>query len=60
MIENDFATQVEDREDLLRSIRIVAEDIRGQSRLFIDVRKPIRRRCEVCQCAQTGHFEHLL
>jgi hypothetical protein len=59
MKENVYATGVEDREDL-RHIRIAAEDIRGQPRLFIDVRNSIRRCCEVCLRAVGGHFEHLL
>jgi hypothetical protein len=41
MIENVYATEVEDREDLLHHIRIAAEDIRGQPRLFIVVRNSI-------------------
>jgi hypothetical protein len=60
MKENVHATEVENREDLLRRIRIDAEDIRGQPRLFIDVRNTIRRRCEVYLRAEGGHFEHLL
>jgi hypothetical protein len=60
MKENVCATEVEDREDLLRRIRIAAEDIRGQPRLFINVRNTIRRHCEVCLRAEGGHFEHLL
>jgi hypothetical protein len=48
MKENVYDTEVEDSEDLLRRIRIAAEDIRGQPRLFIDVRNSIRRNCEVC------------
>jgi hypothetical protein len=60
MKENVYATEFEDREELLRRIRIAAEDIRGQPRLFIDVRNSIRRRCEVCFSAEGGHFDHLL
>jgi hypothetical protein len=60
MKENVYTTEVEDREDLLRRIRIAAEYIRGQPWLFIDVANSIRRRCEVCLCAEGCHFEHLL
>jgi hypothetical protein len=41
MKENVYATEVEDCEDLLRLTWIAAEDIRGQPRLFIDVRNSI-------------------
>jgi hypothetical protein len=58
MKENVYSIEV-DREDL-RRIWIAAEDIRGQPRLFIDVRNSIRRRCEVCLRAEGGHIEHLL
>jgi hypothetical protein len=37
MKENVYATEVEDHKDL-RHIWIAAKDIRGQPRLFIDVR----------------------
>jgi hypothetical protein len=60
MKENVYATEVEHREDDLRRIRIAAEDMRSQPRLFTDVRNSIRRRCEVCLRADGGHFEHLL
>jgi hypothetical protein len=46
--ENVCVTEVEDREGLLRLIRIAAEDIRGQPRMDIDVRNSIRCRCELC------------
>jgi hypothetical protein len=59
MKENVYATEVENREDL-RHIQIAAEDIRGQPRLFIDVRNSIRSRCEVCLRAEGGHIKQLL
>jgi hypothetical protein len=60
MKENIYAIEVEDSEDLLRRIRIAAEDIRGQPRLFIDVRHSIRRLCEVYPRAEGGNFQNLL
>jgi hypothetical protein len=59
MKENIYATEVEDREDLCHILK-AAENIRGQPRLFIDVRNSIRRCCKVCLHAEGGHFEHLL
>jgi hypothetical protein len=60
MKENVFGTEVEHREDDLRRIRIAAENIRGQPRLFIDVRNSIRRRYVVCLHAEGSPFEHSL
>jgi hypothetical protein len=56
MKENIYATEVEDRKYLLRRIQTAAKDIRGQPRLFIDVRNSSQRRCEVCLHAEGGHF----
>jgi hypothetical protein len=59
MKESVYATEVEGRKDL-RRIRTAAEDVRGQPRLFIDVRNSVRCRCEMCLCADGRHIEHLL